>query len=448
LERQLEAKIDVNVDVALHPERMRVRLLDAVAASVWNVRVGDELDAELLQARLPNPASALAVVSGRLVEVENAAAAIGQVIKIRIIDIDGDGTILAEPRTLLPEVPEKKRRRRRGGRGQGKEISQVEQDEDLLELAEEAAKGLGARPPLGISTGSEPDVEEAEARAKAAAQRGVVHVLHPASEDTLDAASGEEGTIRRRRRRRRRRGRGQGGEAPAGIPLHSVEAQAAPEALEKPAEPAVSVPLAAASYVGNTNDEGVGHRRRRRRRRRGRGQVVLTPESQSVPERHIFRATSDGSVEATGVTAPPEPSRAIAPIRHEPAAVAVEPPPPSLTLAPEPPKIPRLTRRRRTEAVSGTLALPAPVELPAVAPIAVSEPIVEPAAETPKRRRSTRKSEESTEAEAKPKRTTRRVATAVKPAAKTSAAASSGAKKKTAAKKTPARKVSTRKKKA
>ncbi len=55
------------------------------------MRVGDEIEVDLLQARLPNPTSALAVVGNRLVEVENAANAAGRSIRIKIIDIDEDG---------------------------------------------------------------------------------------------------------------------------------------------------------------------------------------------------------------------------------------------------------------------------------------------------------------------------------------------------------------------
>ena len=36
------------------------------------------------------------------------------------------------------------------------------------------------------------------------------------------------------------------------------------------------------------------------------------PQRPATPERHIFRVSSDGNAEATGATAPPEPSRAIA----------------------------------------------------------------------------------------------------------------------------------------
>ena len=56
-----------------------------------NVRVGDELEVDLVHARMPIPTSALAIVGDRLVEVEHAANAAGETIKIKIIDIDDDG---------------------------------------------------------------------------------------------------------------------------------------------------------------------------------------------------------------------------------------------------------------------------------------------------------------------------------------------------------------------
>jgi len=474
LEREVNAKVALSVDQALHPERLKISFIDEKAVvAAPRVRVGDEIEAELLQARLPNPASALAVVDGRLAEVENAAGAVGQTIKIKIIDISEDGAILAEPRTQVGEGAEKHRHRRRG---RGRELTPAEQSEEaeeLRELAEEAAKGLGNRPPLGISTGSEPDVEDAEARARAAQQRGVVrppivpqHPAPPAAsrvvvpfEAVSAATAGEaEGLLHRRRRRRRRRGRGgaglegSGGPAGAGIPQHSLEAQGGVESYveEEPAE-AGPLPLVAASYIG----EG-GQRRRRRRRRRGgagRGQIVLTPENQAVPERHIFRAAADGRLEATGQTAPPEPTRALAPVRFRTAAVAVSPPPPSLKLAPEDSKVTRPARRRRDDA---NLRIAGAIEAPA--PIAALPRPMEPSADeaaptpTPTRRRVTRKAAVEAEpiAEAKPKKTvTRKVATTKTTAVKATVpkAATSGTKKKTSVKKTTTRKVATRKKK-
>ena len=443
LEKETGAKVDIHVDPALHPERLKVALLDPkIPLPAPHVRVGDEIEVELLQTRLPNPTSALAVVEGRLVEVENAMAHAGQTIKIKVIDIDEDGYILAEPRAAaVGDVADRKKRRRRGGaRGRQKELTPAEQAEELRDLAEEAAKGLGERPPLGISTGSEPDVEDAEARARAAALRASQAQPHAQPSQTvarlpnnvvpLESATGiagEEGTGKRRRRRRRRRRPGAGEGAVANIGQRTLEAApegGMPESEPAPAAAATVVPLAAASYGGQ--EEPGGHRRRRRRRRRGRGQLVLTPESQAVPERHIFRGSADGRLEATGQTAPPEPSRAITPVRHEPGAVALEAPPPSLTAVPDRPRVARPTRRRRGAADGVEAEIAVVVALPA--------PTGAPEGEAPKRRTRKAAAQTTTDAgeEAKPKRVRK---TAV------------GATKKTSAKKTTTRKVAARKKK-
>ncbi|GAC1626506.1 MAG: Rne/Rng family ribonuclease [Vulcanimicrobiaceae bacterium] len=96
LERELGATIAVRVDAALHPEKTRIeqmQTLDAAHAAPPNVRVGDELEVDLVHARLPSATSALAIVGNRLVEVENAANIVGETIKIKIIDIDEEGTL-------------------------------------------------------------------------------------------------------------------------------------------------------------------------------------------------------------------------------------------------------------------------------------------------------------------------------------------------------------------
>ncbi len=170
LGEKISTPIDVRVDAAVHPETPLI---------VWGgglpelpaVRVGDEFEVELLNARLPIATSAAAVVNGRLIEVENAANAAGNAIKIRIIDVDG-ADILAESRFPIGSAPsagaatgDGKKRRRRGGRGR-KPLTAAEQQQELRELAEEAAKGLGSRPVpvIGISTTEEAVAEEHAAR--------------------------------------------------------------------------------------------------------------------------------------------------------------------------------------------------------------------------------------------------------------------------------------------
>jgi ribonuclease G len=378
LEKELETTIAVRVDAALHPEKTRIERLPDVAAAKAppaNVRVGDELEVDLVHARLPIATSALAIVGDRLVEVENASNAIGSTIKIKVIDIDDEGTILAEPRHALPDQSQTDRkRRRRGGRGRAKPLTPAEQEEQLRELAEEAAKGIGARPALGISTSAEAEAEDAEVRvhAPAAPALATVTPLHAVPDYAAVDPNGEgrafasyggpaEGDGRRRRRRRRRR-RGAGdGTAAALTAVPGTGTPVAPEGDDEFEDEATAEVPATADAAGapTLNEDGTVRRRRRRRRRRGRGgaaaDAVATDESGTpgsvargpVPDRHIFRVDGTGSAEPTGETAPPEPGRAIARVDRKAAHVAVEPPPRSLTVPEVPAKVAKPTRRGR-----------------------------------------------------------------------------------------------------
>ncbi|GAC1491939.1 MAG: hypothetical protein NVS1B2_04180 [Vulcanimicrobiaceae bacterium] len=383
LERELGATIAVRVDAALHPEKTRIeqmQTLDAAHAAPPNVRVGDELEVDLVHARLPSATSALAIVGNRLVEVENAANIVGETIKIKIIDIDEEGTLLAEPRSSVSAIPlESKKRRRRGGRGRKPALTSEEQEEQLLELAEEAAKGVGARPALGISTSAEADAEDEETRAHVATSPPLATVtpLHPVPEYASVDESGEgrayasyggpEGDRKRRRRRRRRRGAGEpaaGTAALSALPDRTPDAAAAASTdgadedgdLEGDDEEGA----AASPATGVLADDGTVRRRRRRRRRRGRGGAAAPADgtvaaSGAMPDRHIFRVDGTGAAESTGQTAPPEPNRQIARIDRKAAPVAVEAPPRSLSLPDEPVVVTTPTRRRgrprKTEAV-------------------------------------------------------------------------------------------------
>jgi len=433
LERELDTTIAVRVDAALHPERTRLESLPDVASATAppaNVRVGDELDVDLVRTKLPVATSGLAVVGDRLVEVENAANSAGETVKIKVIDIDEDGTILAEPRTVAAPVPgEAKKRRRRGGRGRGTgvELTPAEQEEQLRDLAEEAAKGLDGRPALGISTEAEAEAEDVETRAAAAAAAAVSAPTDGAIPDYAAVdASGEgrayasyggpdEGRKKRRRRRRRR--------GPGDVPATEVAAIASPLATDAVAEEAEDdgelegdEDVAATGEVAvSVAEEATGKRRKRRRRRRGRGGAPegagidggsngqRSDGAGAIPERSIFRVDGSGTVEPTGETAPREPSRAVA-HRERSGPVAVDAPPPSIT-APvepvEPTRLARPTRRRRVKADDVDSepivrsALPGTVEPTGVPPAPEPEPqlaIAEPV-DVPKRRGRPRKSE-------------------------------------------------------
>ncbi len=379
LEKEIGSKIAVRVDAALHPEKTRIDQmpsLEAASAAPANVRVGDELEVDVVHARLPNATSALAIVGDRLVEVENAANAVGETIKIKIIDIDEEGTMLAEPRSSVSSLPmEAKKRRRRGGRGRKTALTSEEQEEQLLELAEEAAKGAGARPALGISTSAEAEAEDEETRAHTPSSPPLATVtpLHAVPEyATVDETGegrayasygGPEGDRKRRRRRRRRRG---AGDAPAGTAaLSALPDVPNPGAPNAPAAEAADgdfegdlegdddeTGTEAAPAAGTLADDGTVRRRRRRRRRRGRGGAATPTEGTiaasgaAMPERHIFRVDGKGAAEPTGETAPPEPNRAIARFDRKAGPVAVEPPPRSLSFPDEPGQVTTPARRR------------------------------------------------------------------------------------------------------
>ena len=507
LEKELETTIAVRVDASLHPERTRVVQLadlEAAKAPPANVRVGDELEVELVHARLPIATSALAIVGDRLVEVENASNAAGETIKIKIIDIDDEGTILAEPRQTVAQQPlADKKRRRRGGRGRAKPLTPAEQEEQLRELAEEAAKGVGARPALGISTTAEAEAEDAEVRATTSLAPPIATVtpLHAVPEYAAVDANGEgrafasyggpaEGDGKRRRRRRRRR-RG-AGEAPGTAALTAVPGSPAAPAAdgedefeedgpETEAEGAVASTAVEPGTAGAPGEDGTVRRRRRRRRRRGRGGVpgeagaseatgtdadgVAAPQTGRgrgpMPDRHIFRVDGTGGAEPTGETAPPEPTRAIARVDRKAGHVAVDAPPPSLSVPGEPAKLAKPTRRRRkADDVESTQLALAPAAEPKPAAVAADV-----AAEAPRRRGRPRKVAVEPVASAAKAPVETAPAVAIEPPApkkrgrtpkaeaapepvvaapaprKRATAATAPAVKKTAAKKTPARKA-------
>ena len=401
LERELDTTIAVRVDPALHPERTRIlELPDRAAATAppANVRVGDEIEVDLVRARLPVANSALGIYADRLVEVENAANLTGDTIKIKVIDIDDDGTILAEPRTsVAPIALELRKRRRRGGRGRAKPVeTPAEQEDELRELAEEAAKGADARPALGISTTAEAEAEDAETRTKASGPPPLATVtpLHPVPDYAALDANGEgrafatyggpngDETRRRRRRRRRRRGPGNGELTPGVAALNGGFAPPlegdglAGDVIASEVDGDESDVEAVETVDGVTaplGDDGQIRRRRRRRRRRGRGGLpadAVAGTETALPERQIFRVDATGAAESTGETAAPQPSRAIATLQEQKVgAVAVEAPPPSLSVPQEQTKVPKPARRRRRGETPDQLdlavplaALPAPRE--------------------------------------------------------------------------------------
>jgi ribonuclease G len=467
LEKELDTRVAVRVDVSLHPERTRIGLVSdqALLDGATSARVGDELEVELLSARLPVPTSALAVVGDRLIEVENGANAAGQTIKIKVIDIDEDGTILAEPRGPVAVVGgDGKKRRRRGGRG--RKLTSAEQEEQLRELAEEAAKGLGGRPAIGISTEAEAEAEEAEAREHTPSSPPLAEVVSTAPHVPEYAAVDADGEQRaygtyggpadadpqKRRRRRRRRRPGANDTATlvaianaAGIPLPpGIKAPPQAAAAAAPVEPNDDLDAAEDALVelGQGTVDGAGRRRRRRRRRRGRG----------GSDRPVEGAAGDGEA-AAGASAP---SRAIARVDDKHAPVALQAPPPSLSVSEPAPKVtkPARTRRARTTTgpaaatVSSVTVSPAPAAAPAAADAAAPKrrgrppkaaAAVPPAAPAVAAAAPSASAARGRTAKANPVAATPAPAKPTAPARKKPAAtAAASAKKSTAAKKSPA----------
>jgi ribonuclease G len=288
LSEQVGKPIDVRVDPAVHPERPRV-VFNGALPELPPIRVGDEVDVELLNVRTPTGISAIAVVNGRLVEVENAGNQAGNAMKIRIIDVDGN-EILAEPRLPISAGPggapaaDGKRKRRRGGRGRSKPLTPDEQVEELLELAEEAAKGAGARPAIGISTTDEAEEEKTDRKVTVAvvaedrATKGLTPPVKPAASvvghGTVVKLPGESLSGSLVLPGESLSGDRIGQSAPAAssaappvTPQRRVERPpVAPDLPPDDVEPAGNViPITEATGTGD------GTRRRRRRRRRGRG---------------------------------------------------------------------------------------------------------------------------------------------------------------------------------
>jgi len=299
LSEKVAKPIDVRVDPTIHPESPRVVWGNGLP-ELLPIRVGDEYEVELVNTRLPIATSAAAVVNGRLIEVENAANAAGQTIKIRILDVDG-AEIIAEPRFPIGSpaaavAGEGKKRRRRGGRGR-KPLTAAEQQEELRELAEEAAKGLGSRPVpvIGISTS-----EEAIAEEQVAKNEGAPRHITPAIAQTAAAEAprvhGPRGRGDRTQRPSAPPAAAQsprpaaGGLAPlpgeslsgalvaklpgeslSGNRVSDVPVAPPPVRSAPPPRPPAPVPAAQDDEAAPAAEGEGGVRKRRRRRRRGRG---------------------------------------------------------------------------------------------------------------------------------------------------------------------------------
>ena len=331
LERELEAKISVHVDATLHPEQLRIgtpESLRATFAKPETLRVGDELDVEVLSAKLPTPTSALSAVAGRKIDIETGAGAVGRTIRIRILDIADDGAVLAEARTAVP-----------AGTGSNR-VAVVAAGADARNRSRPTSRPRSCwswpRRPRRAPTRARRSASHRPPSLRMASRR--VYARH------RECCSPGGVSPRRSRRRHSRRksakkaamrnavvvGAVGADAAPGAVPLSTEETTTAISELSTSGPMAeASVNLPESTMTGGETPAHEGAPRRRRRRRRGRGGTGAaagaegSPTLRAVPDRHIFRARTDGSVESTGETAPPEPVRAIAPVEKRRADVAV-----------------------------------------------------------------------------------------------------------------------------
>jgi len=451
LAKDLGITVHVRASAAIHPERTRTDFRAAAPVGDGRVRVGDEVEVQLLPGRLPNATSAAALVGDRIVEVENAANHSGNAAKIRILDIDdADDYVVADLISAgAAAVADESGKRRRAGAGRAKKrrgpLSAAEQTAQLKELAAEAASSAQARPPIGITTITEE--EEAADTALAAEVKGEQSAAAIViAEDGAIAAGAPESHEKRRRRRRGRRGRGRASGAsdstqpqamPAGAPMHAE----ADDEDDEDVQPESIPPIGGVGAIPGVPGAESGRRRRRRRGRRGRGGAGAGAPGTGapVPDRSLFRVGSDGSAQPTGRVVPPEPSRAIA--RYSaPTPPAVEPPPPHLRAPHEEPQPTKPARARRPRVSKVTAEIPAVQRAALPAPAAAPAPAEKPAAKRTATKKATapkaaavkKSATGAKKAPAKKAASTTKKAPAKKAGAKKSPAAS-GAKKKTSA---------------
>ena len=437
LAKDLGITVHVRASAAIHPERTRTEFHADAPTADARVRVGDEVEVQLLPGRLPNATSAAALVGDRIVEVENAANHAGNAAKIRILDIDdADDYVVADLLSAGAAIADESGKRRRACAGRAKKrrgpLTAAEQTAQLKELAAEAASSAQARPPIGITTITEE--EEAADTALAAEVKGE----HSAAaiviaEDGAIEAGAPESHEKRRRRRRGRRGRGRAaGSAesiqPQARPLAApVHADADDEEDDEDIQPESIPPLVGGWHAAGAASAEGGRRRRRRRGRRGRGGAGTGAPGAGapVPDRSLFSVGSDGAAKPTGRIVPPEPSRAIA--RYSaPTPPAVEAPPPHLRAPHEEPQPTKPARARRPRAGKVT------AEIPAIQRAALPAP---PATEKPAVKRSTTKKATAPKAAAAKTTTTAAKKT---PAKKATSTVKKAPAKKAGAKKSPA----------
>ena len=115
LSRDHDADVAVYVDAQRHREHVIVEDARRMRAAPM---VGSVVETELLPVRLPNPASGVGEINGYLIEVKDAANAMGQTVKLKIENVEGNlvKAVLGEPLAGAS-------RRRRRDRGRAKDLA-------------------------------------------------------------------------------------------------------------------------------------------------------------------------------------------------------------------------------------------------------------------------------------------------------------------------------------
>ena len=109
---KLAKSLNSDLRLFVEPQRHREQaLLEPAHRQRKPIAVGQEVEADILPVRMPDPSSGVAEVDNTLIEVKDAASGVGQTVKLRIV--------AADPNILRAELAEplavgRRRRRRRG----------------------------------------------------------------------------------------------------------------------------------------------------------------------------------------------------------------------------------------------------------------------------------------------------------------------------------------------
>jgi ribonuclease G len=109
---KLAKTLNSDLRLFVQPQRHREQtLLEPAQRQRRPIAIGKEVEADLLPVRFPDPAAGVAVVDNWLIEVKDAAAGVGQTVKLKVTAVEGN---LVRADLSEPLAVAKRRRRRRG----------------------------------------------------------------------------------------------------------------------------------------------------------------------------------------------------------------------------------------------------------------------------------------------------------------------------------------------